>query len=183
MRRRSSLPLMAGALLAASAAGCSLSVEGELPDVEVTRHGVAVPGVPFELRVSDPVISVPVTFDPRDQLALDPNSYRSVKLREVLFAVTGADTDLSFVRTVRMTINGARADAAGAAPLQVLRYERDDAGPPVGTVIDLPLAPPVDVLSAWRDPPCIIILEVQGALPEDPWTLDVTVRLAATIGL
>jgi hypothetical protein len=171
---------LAAAFLACAAAGCVLSAEGELPDVEVTRHGVAIPGVPLEARAGDPVIAVPVVFDPTDHLALDDGAYRSVKVRRVVVKSNRARGDLSFLRVLRMTINGSKARAGGAAPLQVLRYE---GGAGAGATLDLPVDPPVEVLPAWRDAPCILTIEVQGTLPEDAWTVDVTVHLAATVGL
>jgi hypothetical protein len=177
--------LLAAALAAAS--GCALSVETELPDVEVTRHGVAIPGVPIEVRTGDPVVSVPVTFNPRDHLTLSRDSYHSVKVQQVTFKSDSAGGDLSFVRILRMTIVGTQAAASGGAPIEVLRYQRDDSGPVsgpvIGPVLDVPLARPVEILPAWNDPPCVITLEVQGALPEDAWSADVTVHLSATVGL
>jgi hypothetical protein len=176
--------LLALALLAVTSGGCVLSAEGEIPDVEVTRHGVSIPGVPLEARPGDPVVSVPVVFDPAEQLALDGSAYRSVTVRRVTLQNTRARGNLSFLRVLRVTVNGARARAGGAAPIQVLRYERDDTRPlTVGTTLDLPLDPPVDILPAWRDPPCILTLEVQGTLPEEAWTADVTVHLGAVVGL
>jgi len=169
--------------LALAASGCALSAEGELPDVEVTRHGVAIPGVPLELRVADAVVSVPVTFDPGDYVSLDPTAYRSVAVGRLTFTANITGADLSFVRTLRMTITGAKAAAAGRAPLEVLRYQRPASTAVIGPVLDLPVSPRVEILPAWTDPPCVITLEVQGDLPEDSWTADVAVHLSATVGL
>ena len=175
MRRRALL-----ALLATAASGCALSAEGELADVEVTRHGVLIPGVPLEARVGDPVVSVPVAFNPRDYLSLDRDAYHSVKVGRVTFTMNVAGGDLSFVRTLRMTIAGVKT---AATPVEILRYQRDDGGPAIGPILDLPVTPAVEILPAWNDPPCVITLEVQGELPEDAWTADVAVHLSATVGL
>jgi hypothetical protein len=167
------------ALAALALCGCALSAEGEIPDVEVTRHGVMVPGVPLEARIGDPVVSVPVSFDPRDQISLEEQAYRSVKVSRVTFTMTSANADLSFVRTLHMTVHGVTA----TAPIELIRYQRSDGGPPVGATLDIPLSPPVEILPAWQHPPCVLLLEVQGALPEDAWRVDVTVHFAATVGL
>jgi hypothetical protein len=167
--------------LALAASGCALSAEGEFPDVEVTRHGVMIPGVPIELRLTD-AVSVPIAFDPGDYISLD-RAYRSVAVGRATFATNVTGGDLSFVRTLRMTITGAKAAAAGRAPLEILRYQRNDAAPVMGPALDLPVTPQVEVLSAWNDPPCVITLEVQGDLPEDDWTADVAVHLSVTVGL
>jgi hypothetical protein len=168
------------------ASGCALSAEGELPDVEVTRHGVQIPGVPVESRI--PMVSVPVTFNPEDQLTLDGSAYRAVKVRRVVFKANGARGDLSSLRVLRMTIAGNKGYATGAKPIEILRYQRGaDAGAGVttdnGPVLDLTLSPAVDILPAWRDPPCVLTLEVQGSLPQEAWTADVTVDFAVTVGL
>ena len=123
-------------LLALGGAGCVMSAEGEIPDVEVTRHAVAIPGVPGEARLVEPVISVPVSFDPRDHLSLDKNAYHSVVVREVLLQTNMAGGDLSFVRSLRMTIAGVSA----APPIEVLRYQRNDSAPPVGATLLLSCA-------------------------------------------
>jgi hypothetical protein len=172
------------ALAALLAAGCALSAEGELPDVEVTRHGVQIPGAPAEARV--PTVSVPVTFNPEDQLTLDGDAYHGVKVRRVVFKMNGARGDLSFLRVLRMTITGNKGYATGAQPIEVLRYQRGAAAAGVvdeGAVLDVTLDPAIDILPAWRDPPCVLTLEVQGALPQEAWTADVTVDFALTVGL
>jgi hypothetical protein len=169
--------------LALAASGCALSAEGELPDVEVTRHGVVIPGVPIELQVAEAVVSVPVAFDPSAYIMLDPGAYHSVAVTRATFTMNATPGDLTFVRTLRMTITGATAATSGRAPLQILRYQRNDSAVAVGPVLDLPITPRAEVLPAWNDPPCVITVEVQGALPEDSWTADVTIHLSVTVGL
>jgi hypothetical protein len=162
-------------LCAVLAGGCALSVEGELPDVEVARHGVIIPGVPVEAPLGDASVYVSVTVNPKDDLDVDPSSYHSVKVREVVFSAT---SDLSFVRALDLTMRGSRA---ADAPVAVLHYEHP-AGQSVGNTLTLPVDPPVEVVTAWRDSPATIGLEVKGVLPPADWSLDVAVHLSATVG-
>lgn len=164
--------LVAAALLAS---GCALSVEGELPDVEVARHGVVIPGVPLEAALGDSSVYVSVTVNPKDHIDVDPSTYRSVKVHEVVFSAT---SDLSFVRSLDLTMNGSH----GTSPVAVLHYDHAAADPAVGGTLTLPVNPPVEVVTAWRDPPATIGLQVKGALPDADWSLDVAVHLSATIG-
>lgn len=166
--------LLAAALLSG---GCALSAEGELPDVEITRHGVVIPGVPVEARLADPTAFVSISLNPRDHIAVDPSTYRSVKVREVVFTTSGAD--LSFVRALELSMNGSRG---ANPPVDVLHYERAAGAAATGATLSLPVDPPAEVVTAWRDPPSTISLQFRGNLPETDWSLDVTVRLSATIG-
>src|SRR5687767_8288710 len=81
--------------------GCALSVEGELPDVEVIEQNIAIPGVvrggveTFALTVAQKV--------PRFNL---PSSvFAEIRVREVSIAATSGVSDLSFIRALRVTAN------------------------------------------------------------------------------
>src|SRR2546423_9870581 len=58
--RRSWLPTMLAAALAAASAGCALSVEADVPDVEVTQHDISIAGIPMAGRLGD--VSTHLTF-------------------------------------------------------------------------------------------------------------------------
>jgi hypothetical protein len=164
-------------LLTVLLGGCALSVEGELPDVEIARHGVVIPGVPLEASLGDSSVYVTITVNPKDHIDVDPSTYRSVKVHQVVFTSTGAD--LSFVRALDLTMNGSRA---AAAPIPVLHYTHAADGAAVGTTLTIPVDPPAEVVGAWKDPPSTIGLQVRGDLPQSDWSLDVSVHLSATIG-
>jgi hypothetical protein len=164
------------------AGGCALSVEGELPDLEVVQPGISIPGAGREIPGDgDPVIALPVFVQPQERLGIPVESYRSVKVKEVEVALrSGAAGDLSFVRRLRVSLNGTQGFLAGSAATEVASYERPASGA-AGAVIKAGKSTPVEVGDAWRDPPTVILVEVAGDLPEQAWTLDVTVRASAIL--
>jgi hypothetical protein len=166
--------------LAVAAGGCAMSVSGELPEVEVTQHDLALPGVPRELRTGDVNVTLPSFFQPNDHLGLPIDSYRSVKVTGLTVVLKkGGGGDLSFVRSMRVTLGGLQGFLAGAVPAEVARYDRPSAGT-AGTTIEAGKGP-VEVVEAWRDPITVLTVEASGDLPEEAWTVDVVVRLSALL--
>ena len=167
--------------LALGAVGCTLSAEGELPEVEVTQHDLTIPGVPREARTGDAVVALPSFFQPNDHLGLSPDQYRSVKVKSVVLSLKrGGGGDLSFVRRFDLTINGLQGFLAGVAPAQVAHYDRPAAGA-AGASITARSGGAVEVVDAWRDSLTVMTVDAAGDLPEDPWTVDVTVRVSAVV--
>jgi hypothetical protein len=166
--------------LALLTGGCAMSVSGELPEVEVTQHDLSLPGVPRELRTGDVNVTLPSFFQANDRLGLPVDSYRSVKVTGVtLILKKGAGGDLSFLRSVRMTLGGLQSFLAGAPPAEVARYDRPAAGT-AGSTIEAGEGS-VEVVDAWRDPITVLTVEASGDLPEEAWTVDVVVRMSAVL--
>jgi len=163
------------------AAGCALSAEGELPEIEVTQHGLRLPGVPRELRTGEVSVVLSSFMQPKDRLGLPTDSYRSVKVKGATVTLTrGGGGDLSFVHNLSITVNGLQGFLAGVAPVEAAHYERASSGA-AGSSIDLHNGGPVEVVDAWRDPTTVLTVEAVGDLPEEPWTVDVTVRVSALL--
>jgi hypothetical protein len=166
--------------IALAAGGCAMSVSGELPEVEVTQHDLSVPGLPRELRTGDVSVSVPTFFQPNDRIGLPVDSYDSVKVTGVtLILKKGGGGDLTFLRSLRVSLGSLQDFVAGAAPTEVARYDRPSTGP-VGTTIEAGKGP-VEVVDAWKAPTTVMTLEASGDLPEDAWTVDVVVRMSALL--
>jgi hypothetical protein len=162
------------------AGGCALSVEGELPAIEITRRDIRIPAVPLEgRRISEGMVAVPVFVEPHERLVLPREAYESVKVREVVLTARSGVNDLSFVRTFRMTINSLEGHSAGTPPIEMARYERTQAY--TGPILSIPASPPVEIVTPWRAATVVINLEVAGTLPEEAWVLDVTARMSATV--
>jgi hypothetical protein len=167
--------------LAFAGSGCAMSVQGELPEVEVTQHDLVVPGVPRELRTGDVAVALPSFFQASDQIGLPAESYRSVKIKDVVLRLKGGGGgDFAFLRTLRVTVTGLQGFLTGVAPAEVARYERVG-GQAIGATIDAGKAAPVEVVGAWRDSVTVMTLEAAGDLPEEAWTIDVVVRLSAVL--
>jgi hypothetical protein len=158
--------------------GCS--VEGNLPDVEVVQHDVAIPAVPLEARVGEPSISLPTFMEPHDHLSLDRTSYSSVKVREVEITAKSGVSDLSFIRELRITMNGVQGYFAGTGAVEIARYSRDT-DPQTGATLLLQSNPPAEVVVPWRDPLSVVVIDFKGTLPDEKWIVDVTVRLSAKL--
>jgi hypothetical protein len=165
------------ALALALAAGCSVS--GEIPDIEVVQHDIVIPAVPAEGRVGEPTVSLPNFIEPHDHLALDRNSYSSVKVREVQITAKSGVNDLSFIRELRVSMNGVQGYFAGTTPVEIGHYTRG--AERVGATLLLKPDPPAEVVVPWRDPLSVVLIEVKGTLPDEKWTIDVTVRLSAQL--
>jgi hypothetical protein len=170
----------AWALLAlALTGGCVLSADGELPEIEITQHGISIPGVPREARVEDPTVTLPSFFQANDHLGLSPDRYRSVKIKSVTLSLKSGG-DLSFVRTMNVSVNGLQNFLAGVAPVEVARYQKP-AGASVGTGIIMNNGTAVEVSDAWRDSMTVMTVTASGDLPETDWTFDLTVRASAVL--
>jgi len=166
--------------IALAAGGCAMSVSGELPEVEVTQHDLSLPGVPHELRTGDVSVSLPSFFQPNDRLGLPIDKYESVKVTGVtLILKKGGGGDLSFLRSLRVSLGGLQGFLSGAVPAEVARYERPASGT-AGSTIEAGKGP-VEVVEAWRDPITVMTVEAVGDLPEEAWTVDVVVRLSALL--
>jgi len=160
--------------------GCAMSVEGELPEIEVTQQNLSLPGVPRELRTGDVSVSMPSFFQPNDRIGLPIDSYQSVKVKGLTVVLKkGGGGDLSFLRTLRVTLSGLQGYLGGVAPTEVAQYQRPSAGT-AGTTVDAGKGP-VEVVEAWRDPVTVMTVEATGDLPEEAWTVDIVVRLSAVL--
>src|SRR5205085_10385487 len=95
------LPLFGLALAAASSAGCMVSVEAEIPDVQVTQKGLTFTGVPIGGALGD--VSMTQSFS-QEHEALDlPDGLTSeVKALEVSLTAGEGIRDFSFVHYLRL---------------------------------------------------------------------------------
>jgi len=174
---------LAAALLLASAVGpgCALSVEGELPAIDITRKDIRIPAIPAEgRRTPEQTVMVPVFVEPHDRLVLPRESYESVKVHNVALTAKSGVSDMSFVRTLRLTISSLEDHSAKQPPLEMARYERG-ATPDHSPTLTITNDPPTEVVAAWKADVVVIGIEVSGVLPDGAWVLDVTARMSATI--
>jgi hypothetical protein len=170
--------LRAGALTALLA-GCALSAEGELPEVEVTEHDIAIPAAPLDADGGD--VSLAVVFRQKPaRLGLEGASFSQVRILGLQIAATGGVTDLSFLHRLRVLATSPQAQTMGRAPVEAVRYQRAEGGE-AGPILTLPSEPPADVTELWRGSDLIFTLEITGQLPTVAWSADVGLRFGATI--
>ena len=171
----SHLPLVLGLLLG----GCALSAEGELPEVEVTEHDIAIPAAPLDADGGEVTQAVVFRQKPT-RLGLEGASFSRVQILGFQLAATGGVTDLGFLRRLRVLATSLQAQAMGRAPVEAVRYQHSGEVE-VGPTLILPSEPPADVTELWRGTELIFTIEITGQLPTVAWSADVGLRFGATI--
>jgi hypothetical protein len=61
-----------------------------------------------------------------------------------------------------------------------MNYERNEEAPS-SSVIDVSIPAPVDITTVWSADKTVIELQLAGQLPEQDWTVDVTLNLSGKI--
>lgn len=163
--------------LAAAASGCGLSINGELPDIEVVQPGVMFPGVPAN-GGTELAVTIPVAEQVHDRLGLAPDAYSEVRAHEVRVTLRSGPEDLSFLRSLRVTIAGVDELQPNATPVEIATYQSTG---PAGAELVMPRVPPADVTSAWRADQVIITVEAIGTMPAQAWSVDVSGRFSAKL--
>lgn len=160
--------------VAAGAAGCGISVEADVPEVEVTQKGLAFDGVPLGGLLGE--VSVTQSFSQKHQkLELPDGIDTEVKALGVsLTAKTGVQ-DFSFIHNLRLTMTD-----GVHAPVELINYEQDPGAAP-SNVLTMVSANPVNTLDQWKTDAATFTVEVAGTLPTDSWTVDLSIRFAGKI--
>lgn len=173
MRR---LSLLSMSLLALLQGGCSIAVEADIPDVEITQRGVRFDGNPAGAQLG--VVSTSRSF----QLSSSNTSWAKELNSEVqavavtLRAASGV-SNLDFVKYAGVNMSDA---TESAAPVQVMAYERTD-GAPSSSVIEVSMTQPIDVTALWTSSGAKLEVQMAGELPPNAWTADISLHLSGKI--
>lgn len=168
--------LTLAALLAVSAGGCMISAEADVPDVEVTQHGIAFAGIPASVvAASGGTVSTDMTFtQKRPNLDLPTGVESSVKAVQVdLIAQTGV-SDLDFLHSLRVTMTPIDGSAD---PVVLVDYQKAP-GTTVGSTLAITSANPVNILDQWKADSALFDVQLSGALPPQAWTIDMDVHFS-----
>ena len=165
--------------IALASGNCIISAEGELPDVEVTERDVAIPAAPLEADGSDVAISVVFKQKPA-RVGLPKDSFSDVRVLSVGVTAKSGISDLAFLKGLRVTATSAEATAAGFAPVEIARFERNGSSS-AGPTLLIPADPPADVTALWKSTEVVFTLAAVGQMPTTAWTADVGMRFGATI--
>ena len=173
--RHSSLLLGALAFAAASSGGCSLQVEADVPEVEITQHDVVFQGVaPAAAGGGD--VSLAQSFSQQHQrLELPSGLTTEVKAMGVTLSAKSGIDNFDFLKNMRVTMSDGVHD-----PVELVDYQRVD-GAPSTNVLTVESANPVNTLDEWKTDSATFTVEVAGGLPPSDWTMDVAVRFAGKI--
>jgi len=166
--------LSAVSVLAALFGGCSF--EADLPDVQITQRGLIVPGVPQTTPASSSSTPSSVTLSSAD-VAWAKGMKTDVLVHRVRIAASGSLSTLDFIDLARVT---AAASSSSESAIPIMNYERNEEAPS-SSVIDVSIPAPVDITTVWSADKTVIELQLAGQLPEQDWTVDVTLNLSGKI--
>ena len=172
----STLAALAFAALSAAAAGCGISVEADIPDVQVTQRGIVFPGVPGANLAGDQSMAKSFSQD-HGKIEFPEGLDSVVRTFDLSLRATSGVTDLSFIHYLRVTM----APDEGASPAIELGVYEPAAGRRIGNEIHLTTLNPINVFDAWNTDKATFTLEVAGALPEVDWTGDVTAHFSGKV--
>lgn len=171
-------PLLAATLalgMAMTGGACMLSVEADVPDVEVTQHDIGFEGVPFGATLGD--VSTGKSFTQERPLDLPKALDSSVQAVKVELHAKSGIKDFDFLRALRITM--APTDST-AEPVELINYEKKD-GAVVGATLSIPSKNPVNILEQWKTDKAVFNVQVAGTLPEKAWAVDMVVHFAGKI--
>jgi hypothetical protein len=159
------------AALLAGMSGACMSVEAEAPEIEITQADVRFTGVPFGNDLGSQKKSFTGSHP-----ALDLPSELTAEVRavQVTLKAKSGITDFSFLSRLRVTMQD---DAKKKEPVDLLHYERDPAAT-AGAVLSIPAQNPNNLIDQWKSDAAVFGLELEGTLPEQDWTVDVTLSFS-----
>lgn len=167
-----------GLVLLTFGLGACVEVEAEVPDVEITQHGVMFQGVPGAAYLGE--ASVTHTFMlSGDQLSFAKDLNSQVYAMEVILRPTGSMQNLDFIRAARVLMSNPTKGSVQPAT-EIINYERanDLVSQPILTVKTLV---PIDITELWAAEQTAITLTLSGTLPSVDWSVDVSLRLSGKI--
>jgi hypothetical protein len=159
-------------VLGGAAVGCGISVEADVPEVEITRHDIAFEGVPVAALIGD--VSVTQSFSQmHDKLDLPNGLDPEVKALGVTVTAKAGIQDFGFLHNFRLLMSDNVHD-----PVELVSYESDPTAPP-SNVLTLTTANPVNIFDQWKTSSATFTIEVAGTLPPNAWSIDLGIRFSA----
>jgi hypothetical protein len=156
--------------------GCGLSFEADVPEVEITRRGLKVPGMPAAQTSGEVSTTSSFTLSSSD-IAWAKQMNRDVTIHRVKISAGGILPNLDFIHDVAMTLS---APGTAHAPVPIMTYDRYE-GAPSSAVIEAVLPAPIDITALWAADSKVIEIQVAGHLPAQTCTVDVTLNLSGKI--
>jgi hypothetical protein len=168
----SALVAMVALGLAGALTGCTLSVEADVPDVQITQSGLTFEGVAAAMGDASMTKSY---SQQHSQLDLPSQLDTQVRTLAVTLTATSGVTDLSFIKFMSVSMS---ADA-DSAPTVIGSYE-PATGAAVGNQLKLTTLNPVNILDAWKTDTATFTLQLAGTLPTSDWTGDISIDLSGS---
>jgi hypothetical protein len=162
-------------LIALLAPACMLSAEADMPEVEITQHGIRMPGVDVHKSVSDVSITSQFTFTASN------SAWAKRMNSEVVAHQVKVSSDnlpnLDFVKTASLLMADPKDERLDT---RLVDYERPQDAPS-SAVLDVSPDDPVDVTQLWSADKTIIELTMSGNMPAEDWFISLTMSLSGKI--
>ncbi|HET6282956.1 MAG TPA: hypothetical protein VFH73_18490 [Polyangia bacterium] len=156
--------------------GCGLSIEAEIPEVEVTQKGISFEGVPMAGTLGE--VSMTRSFSQQHKaLELPAGLDPQVHAIDVTVKATKGIKDFKFLTFLRLAMSDDKNPGKSA---ELINYQQNPADPASAT-LTMVSANPVNTLDHWKSDAAIFTMDVAGTLPEVDWSIDITVRFAGSI--
>jgi hypothetical protein len=153
-------------------AGCGVSVEAEVPEIEVTQHDLKFDGVPLAALIGD--VSVSQKFSQKHKkLDLPSGLDSTVKALGVTLTAKSGLKDFGFIKNLRLTMSD---DVH--PPVALVEYQQT--GAPPSNVLSLQSANPVNTLEQWKTDSATFAVEVAGTLPTEAWSVDLSIQFGGS---
>jgi hypothetical protein len=163
-------------LFTAGAGGCMLSVEAQVPDIEVTEKNVMFAGVPATSLIGD-VSMISSYSQKHPTLDLPAGLTSEVKVLDISLTATQGITNFDFIHLLRVSMSG---DGDDTSAVELIDYQKDPTAT-TGAVLTMPCTNPVNTLAQLKSDSTLFTIDVAGTLPTADWAVDVSVRFAGKI--
>jgi hypothetical protein len=183
--------ILATLVMVVAGVGCTPSLTVDAPEINITEKSLAFPGVVSTIPGSQSATSSFKVVTSKLGAAANPDSsaidrMQRLEITRVLVQAKMGITDFSFLD--HLEVSAANYDAShgisSTKPLVTI-LECPSAGKDcpllyenIGTTLDFPLDPPVDLLPLWANTNLYIIIKASGTVPKVDWSVDVTFSLS-----
>jgi len=166
---------MATMLLVAAAAGCA-QVEAEVPEAQVTQKGVSFRGG-GRGGYHDEVAATQTFELSSTNLSWVKDLNSKVYLTQIDFKAVKGTEDLSFIHFAHVVMSDGERRSM---PVELVNYVRPD-GQTATATITAKTPYPVDISKVWTAKRVLVTVSVAGELPDNSWSVDVTLHLSGSI--
>jgi hypothetical protein len=164
------------AFLATGAAGCALSVEADVPEIEVTKKDISFQGVPIGAALGD--VSMTKSFSQKHTaLELPQGLTTEIHAIGVTLKAKNGIKDFSFLRMLRLTMADEKNQSTS---IELINFQQE-ANAVASDTLTMISANPVNALEMWKSDSAIFTIDVAGTLPTSDWSADVVMRFAGSV--
>lgn len=154
---------------------CLLSVEADMSEVEITQHGIRMPGVDVHRSLTDVSVTSQFTFTSSNS-AWAKRMNSEVVAHEVK-VTSDKLPNLDFVKSASLVMIDSQNEGINT---RIVDYQRSQDAPS-SAVLDVSPGEPVDVTQLWSTDKTVVELSMSGDMPAEDWFISLTMRLSGKI--